>query len=461
MLYIHNKAKLGPTHLFMAKDGLLRPCTATKQHENSVSVTFVRCGKTKTVYANSLIPYVPYLLDKPHIHPTTQNIAAAQHRNGAIVVNVDDGAPAAPAVAQVAMDLTSSLAGSGQNGGFNGSNGSNLSGSQASSEQNPGVQAQNNGGAASGSHLPGQDQPSEDENSDVPDSSDSSSSDEGSGADSSVSDSDSDSSSSSSSLSSSLDSSEEVQVIPKKKGKKKKRKKSKKSHKVIALSKKMVKKHLKKKNASERLSKSAAKLVKVAIKNNPRWLYYRDVMKAVHGLKDASFWKDFENVDLAKVKFVPIEVLVDLLAARADAVDIGTLRQDLKYFGFFLQKAAVYCDKDVSQVLRMFINLIHSGHSFKYAFQATKPHWVTYRTKQTESPYIIHAKPGKANKGKVFKRCRAFNFFVEGCRRNTCGFSHTCCFCGKGHSLRRCEHDKLPSFAVGGPIRRPPAQPSS
>ena len=218
-----------------------------------------------------------------------------------------------------------------------------------------------------------------------------------------------------------------------------------------------MKKHLKKKKASEKESSTANKLVRTTLRQNPRWLNFKDVLKSLHGLKDASFWKDFEHIELAKLKFVPMEVLVDLLGVRADSLSIKTIRKDIKYFGLLLQKAVVHCDKDCSHVLKVFINLVHNGESFKSAYKQTEPYFRDYRTARTESKAA--ASPGKQAKGgqKMLKRCIAFNFYANGCTRHTCKFAHSCCFCFGSHSLRRCRHEKLPPFAVGGPIRHPPA----
>ena len=55
-----------PTHLYKAKDGLLRPCIVVKQKRNSVYVKFIRCGKEKKISPNKIIPYESQLLDKPY-----------------------------------------------------------------------------------------------------------------------------------------------------------------------------------------------------------------------------------------------------------------------------------------------------------------------------------------------------------------------------------------------------------
>ena len=397
------------------------------------------------------------------------------------MVNVGQDA----ATTQGSLDLTASLSGSGgvSSGGGALSGGASSGGAMAmsggaapASQTDPtSPQAENINGASGSSQgnnlAPSGTDPSHpsaaSDSEDSSDSSDSSASSSDGGGSLSLSDQDSSSSGSdsdsSSDSSSPEDSSEECQVVSHKRGSGKRRKrlskkkKRKKKSKVYRISKKLMKKHLKKKKASEKESSTANKLLRSTLKQNPRWLNFKDVLKSLHGLKDASFWKDFEHIELAKLKFVPMEVLVDLLGVRADSLGIKLLRQDIRYFGLLLQKAVVHCDKDCSHVLRVFINLVHNGESFKSAYKQTEPYFRDYRTARTESKAA--ASPGKHAKGgqKIQKRCIAFNFYANGCTRHQCKFAHSCCFCFGSHSLRRCKHEKLPPFAVGGPIRHPPA----
>ena len=60
--------KGGTKYSFKAKDGLLRPCLLKSKTKTEASIIFIRCGKTKVVNINCIIPYQEELVDKPYRH---------------------------------------------------------------------------------------------------------------------------------------------------------------------------------------------------------------------------------------------------------------------------------------------------------------------------------------------------------------------------------------------------------
>ena len=374
-----------------------------------------------------------------------QNIAAHQNKAGDIVISTQ---PAQQPQQQGAFNADSVLA----------SNNLLLQ-QQQQQDVNINESGDNNNNNNSNNNNISQNIVHNNQNNDIDDNSgsESSSSDEDSSSDSSEDDSDS-SSSGDDSESSDVD----ILRIPKKKkylrGQKIKIKKS--GNKTIKISKKDIRKALKKKNMNEKVSKAAHNRIKAALKQNPKWNYLSPVLANIHGLNSNGYWKKFAQINVTKTKYIPSQVIFEILLQRAKILPAKEIKTDIKYLVRLYQNMVAYNDVDCSTVFVAVINMVLKGNSFKQAYKATKMNFSNLRTVNSEA---ISGVPGKSNNNNnirgvqnaatrtiYVKPCRDFNFNEAGCSRQRCRFSHACVWCGKkNHGLRRCREGNIPSMVIG------------
>ena len=142
------------------------------------------------------------------------------------------------------------------------------------------------------------------------------------------------------------------------------------SRQKYVISKKAIRKAIKKKNMSEKSSKTAHKLIRKSMVNNPHWLYMKPVLQQKFGLKEATYWKKFREINIAEISHVPSQVIFDLLAIRNDQVkNFKIIKTDLKYIKKLYQQLAAYNKIDCSHVMQAVINMVAEGASFKQAYQ--------------------------------------------------------------------------------------------